>query len=237
MLCSEHGYSYEWKIGVTPQNWLQMGRQLLVHWTTSYLSSYHDCHHFPAAVCLQHRDQQISPIIRENWEHCQIQWRLDVTISHAGSRCWHILTSRPRGTVKQQTRWTRKIQRKAFLIGYRPSQTIWRTWRRMCPHIPLKERTQIRKVMLRKWRKQERKHSIHTHFPKRPKLRRMLENQNYEGSSQKTLWEIYSASRKLWWLDNSRAQSPQRRKWTSEQSPFRCRGTRSCHTMDTVLSV
>ena len=55
-------------------------------------------------------------------------------------------------TVNQQTRWTRKMQRKAFLFGYSPSQSIWRTWRRMCSHIPLKERTQIRKVMLQKWR-------------------------------------------------------------------------------------
>ena len=34
---------------------------------------------------------------------------------------------------------------------------------------------------------QKRKNSIYTHFTKRPKLRHMLENQNYEGSSQKTL--------------------------------------------------
>ena len=57
-----------------------------------------------------------------------------------------------RETVKQQTRRTRKIQRKAFLFGYSPSQWIWRTWRHLCSHIPLKERTQIRKVMLQKWR-------------------------------------------------------------------------------------
>ena len=48
------------------------------------------------------------------------------------------------------TRSTRRIQRKAFLFAYSPSQIIWRTWRRMCSHIPLKERTQIRKVMLQK---------------------------------------------------------------------------------------
>ena len=36
----------------------------------------------------------------------------------------------------------------------------------MCSHIPLKERTQIRKVMLQKWRhKKKRKHSVFSHFP------------------------------------------------------------------------
>ena len=73
---------------------------------------------------------------------------------HAGIRRWQIMTSRPRWTVNQQTRWTRKIQRKAFLFGYSPSQLIWRTWRRMCSHIPLEERTQFRKVMLQEWRHQ-----------------------------------------------------------------------------------
>ena len=46
-----------------------MGRQLLVQWTTQYFSLYQDCHHIPAAFCLQHRDQRISPTIPENWEH------------------------------------------------------------------------------------------------------------------------------------------------------------------------
>ena len=36
----------------------------------------------------------------------------------------------------------------------------------MCAHIPLKERSQIRKVMLQKWRHKKRKHSVHTHFPR-----------------------------------------------------------------------
>ena len=37
-----------------------MGRQLLVQWTTEYFSLYQDCHHVPAAFCLQHRDERIS---------------------------------------------------------------------------------------------------------------------------------------------------------------------------------
>ena len=36
---------------------------------------------------------------------------------------------------------------------------------------------------------------------------------------------------------NSGSQSPQRRKWIPEQSPIRSHGTRSCHSMDPILSV
>ena len=98
---------------------------------------------------LLHRNQRISQILPVNWKHHQIQWRLEVTSEHAGNRCRQILTSKPREAVVQhtkKTRWTR-IQRKAFPIGYSPSQIIQRTWRRT-----LKERSQIRKVMLQTWR-------------------------------------------------------------------------------------
>ena len=49
--------------------------------------------------------------------------------------------------------------------------------------------------------------------------------------------EIYFAIRKVWWLDNSKAQSRKRRMCISEQSLVRCRGTRSRHSVDTLLSV
>ena len=41
----------------------------------------------PATFCLQHREQRISPIILENWDHYQIQCSLEVTSMHAGNRC------------------------------------------------------------------------------------------------------------------------------------------------------
>ena len=47
-----------------------------------------------------------------------------------------------------------------------------------CSHNPLKERSQIRKVMLQKW-SEKRKHSLHAHFCKKTK-------------------DIYSANRKVW---------------------------------------
>ena len=74
-------------------------------------------------------------------------------------------------------------------------------------------------------------------LPQRPKLRHMLINENYDCSVQKTQSGIYSTSRKVWWLDNSGSQRPQWRKWIPEQSRVRCRGTRSRHAVDTILSV
>ena len=54
-------------------DWPKMGRQLLVQWRTSYLLSYQDYRHLPAAARLLHRDQRISPILPVNRKHHQIQ--------------------------------------------------------------------------------------------------------------------------------------------------------------------
>ena len=56
----------------------------------------------------------------------------------------------------------------------------------MCPHIPLKECTQIRKVTLQKWKHKKRKHSVHAYFRKNQK--------------------IYSAIRKVWCRARSSAK-------------------------------
>ena len=74
-------------------------------------------------------------------------------------------------------------------------------------------------------------------LPKRPKLRDLLANQDYDCSLQKTHWRSSTSSRKVWWLDNGWSQSPQRGWWMKRQSPIRCRGSRSCHSMDTIVSV
>ena len=62
ILCSKHGYSFEWKIGDTlrlANNWKSITCTMdnFVPLVEPTLSS------IPAAVCLQHRDQQISKII------------------------------------------------------------------------------------------------------------------------------------------------------------------------------
>ena len=63
----------------------------------------------------------------------------------------------------------------------------------------------------------------------------MLSNQDDTGCLQKTHWRSSTSCRKVWWLDNGRSQSSQRRTWISEQSSIRSRGARSCHSMDAIL--
>ena len=46
------------------------------------------------------------------------------------------------------------------------------------------------------------RHRIHTHFPKRPKLRSLLAIQNDKGSLQKTHCQSSTSGRQVWWLDN-----------------------------------
>ena len=87
------------------------------------------------------------------------------------------MTSRPRGTVNQQTRRTRRIQRKSFLFWLQPFTVNLEDLEAQCSHIPLKERTHIWKVMLQKWR-QTRKHSIHAYFRKNQK-RSILRAEKY----------------------------------------------------------
>ena len=55
-----------------------------------------------------------------------------------------------------------------------------------------------------------RKHSIYTHFPKRPKLRSLCANQNDKVLAENALAKLKA------------------------QSPIRCRCSRSCHSMDSI---
>ena len=139
------------------------------------------------------------------------------------------LASENRGPAHKK-RDEQGVQRKAFSIGYSPSQMIWRTKRRMCPQITLKERSQIRKVMLQKWGDKKRKHMIYTHF---------LKDRNCDICLKTKITDEGSIppAEKFGDLITAESQSPQRRKWIPEKSPIRCRGTRSRHSRDTVLSV
>ena len=102
MLCSKHGYSFEWKNGETPRL-ANHGKSITCTLDNFVLLVVPGLSSIPAAVCLQHRDQRISNF-SEHWDCYQIQSRLEVTSVHAGSRCWQILTSRPRETVNQHTK-------------------------------------------------------------------------------------------------------------------------------------
>ena len=74
-------------------------------------------------------------------------------------------------------------------------------------------------------------------LPKSSKLRSMLANQDDKGSLQKTHWRSFTSSINVWWLDNSWSQSPEWGVWITKQSPVRFRCSRSCHSMDSILSV
>ena len=96
-LCSKHGYSFEWKIGVTPRL-ANSGKTITCIMDNFALLVVPRLSSVRAAVCLQHQGQRISKIIPENWDYYQIQSRLKVTNMHAGNRCGQILTSKPRET-------------------------------------------------------------------------------------------------------------------------------------------
>ena len=81
-----------------------------------------------------------------------------------------------------------------------------------------------------------RKHSIYTHFPKDRNCDVCLRTKNTKGFLQKAHWRSSTSSGKVWWLDNGGSQSPQRGGWIQRQSPVRCRGAKSCHSMDSILS-
>ena len=81
------------------------------------------------------------------------------------------------------------------------------------------------------------KHSVYTHFPERPKLRDLPEDQNYKSPVQKTHWRSRTSCRKFWWFDYSRSQSSQWRLWISKQSSICSRCARLGHPMDPVVSV
>ena len=68
-------------------------------------------------------------------------------------------------------------------------------------------------------------------------MRGLQANQDYTVSLQKTHWRSSTSSREVWWLQNGRSQSRQRGWWITEQSMVRCRCSRSCHWMDSILSV
>ena len=74
-------------------------------------------------------------------------------------------------------------------------------------------------------------------LPERPKLRRLLENQNNtKVSCRRRTGEALLSCRKVWWLDDGGSQSPQWGMWIQRQSSVRCRGTRSCHSMVKIFT-
>ena len=117
-----------------------MGKQLPVQWTTSYLLSYQDCLHLPAAARLQHRDQK-----DQSNSSGESETTSDPVTTRRAKRARETDADKPwyaslgRSWFSTHRRWDKEDPCKVFRIGYSPSQKIWRTWRHMCPQIPLKE--------------------------------------------------------------------------------------------------
>ena len=148
----------------------------------------------------------IRPSHDSKWQACMRETDAD--------RAWQAGRGKPWTNMRKffQTRCTRRIQRKIFLIGYSPSQLISRTWRSVLADSSERVNTDSEGDASKvETQKTEAQYSCL--LPQIPK-------------------EIYSTNRRDWWLDNSGAQNPQRRMWISEQSPVRCRGTRSHHSVD-----
>ena len=74
-------------------------------------------------------------------------------------------------------------------------------------------------------------------LPEGPKLRHLLQNQDYKSCLQRTHRYSRAQSGRFWWLDNCGSPSPWRTMWISKQSSIRCRGTRLGNAVVTILPV
>ena len=150
----KRGYSNEWKT-TKLHDWHKIGSQFLVQWTTQNLSLSQDCHQIPAAVCLQ----TSRSTDQSNYSRKLGPWSDPVTTR-----------SDKQATVNREpaNEMNKEDPTQGIPVWLQPFTVIWRTWRRMCSHIPLKEWTQIRKVRRQKWG-QERTKSVHACFRQKPK--------------------------------------------------------------------
>ena len=78
-----------------------------------------------------------------------------------------------------------------------------------------------------------RKHSLFTHFPKDRDCHVCLRTQITRAPSRRRIGEAVSQADQFGDLITAN-HSPQRGGWITEQSLVRCRGTRSCHSMDSI---
>ena len=208
---------------VKNHGWPKCVRQSYAKRTISYLLSFHGYQPILEAFRLQHR-------------HCRIrlqQFQLKNEVTNLPQETGADHPQKPK-TKRGMTIEIRTTVCEIFLNGWSSSQTIWRTQKCLCPHTFL--RTQIRNV-LRKWYQNQGSTVFFLSSPKVRKLRSLPENQNDKGSLQKTHCRSSTSCRKVWWLDNGWPQCPQWGMWIKRQSPVRCRGTKSCHSMDSTLSV
>ena len=96
-------------------------------------------------------------------------------------------------------------------------------------------RTQIRSV-LRKWHQNQGSTELIL-TSQRTEIAKSACEPKCQGLLAETHWRSSTSSRKVRRLDNGWSQSPQRAGWITEQSPVRCRCSRSCHSTDLIPSV
>ena len=128
-ICSEHGCSYERKNGETPR-FTHNGKTLtciMDNFVPLVVPGLSSSSSSSSASTSRPKDQSKSsgesgaptdPMTTRRAKHA------------CGKPMQQTLTSKSRTAVvqhTQKTRWTKRIQRKAFLIGYSPSLEIWRT--------------------------------------------------------------------------------------------------------------
>ena len=152
-LCKDHGYSYERVSGLESrlnQKWEKYCDNFVPFVVPGLSANSGSCSSFTtppqeslgpeASLVSGNRPASSSSDSVTNWPPGD--W---------GRKLWEV------------TRRTRTIRWQIFHSCHRISQTIWSPQKCMHPHTFL--RTQIRNI-LQKWQRNQRKHSIFTHFPK-----------------------------------------------------------------------
>ena len=144
----------------------------------------------------------------ENWDHYQIQSRLEVTSMHAGNRCWQILTSRPRETVNQHAKHFSDEMCKED-----PTQDI-PDWLQPVT-VNLEDLEKCARRFL--WKSEHRfgRWRFKSGDTKTEATVFMLTSANTERDL------FHEQKRLVTWQH-----------WSRKQSPVRCRGTRSHHSVD-----
>ena len=163
-----------------------MGRQILVQWTTQYFSLYQDCHHIPAAVCLQHRDQRVSLINPEN-----LGTLSDLVTTRSDQHtCGKPMLTDPdkQATANREPadETNREDLTQGILVWLHPFTVDQEDLETHVLAHSCKRENSDSEGDASKVETQKRNHSVHAYFRKKTK-------------------EICSANRKVWRLDNSRA--------------------------------
>ena len=194
-------------------NWPIIGSQLLVLCTTAYFLWYQDCHLLQQQFVFNIEMNGSVKIISETWDYFQIRVRLGVTNMHAGNRCWQIMTRRTQENRESANEMYKEDPTQGIPTAF---HSLSRWPGEVClAHSSDGENSDsdgdASKVET-KW-----KQSVPAYFSKKTK-------------------EIWSANSRVSWqhLSTILCEGRESRNNHQLQSPVRCRGTRSHHSVDTT---